>query len=228
MSYKLKVKSLPASGRLRVKKYKKLLKKYCTQVFDLGLVTGKSGNLSMRISPDSFLITATGKSKGEITDRDLVVCKINTDSADKRASSEWRLHRAIYRARKDAKAVFHSQPPFTTIIACAKNKKIKKDIIPEAVAYLKKIEIIPYCHAGGIELAKKVGAGALRADVLLLENHGAVSFGPSIDEAVLKSVTLEFLCKLTVLSRAAGIELNSIPQKMTYDFLRQLRVKGGV
>ncbi len=203
-----------------MKAEKTILKKYSKQVFDLGLVTGKSGNLSMRISPDSFLITATGKSKGEITDRDLVICKINKDSADKRASSEWRLHRAIYRARKDANAVFHSQPAFTTIIACAKNKKIKKDLIPETIAYLKKIEIIPYCHAGGIELAKKVGAGALKADFLLLENHGAVSFGASIEEAVLKTVTFEFLCKLTVLSRAAGIELKSIPKRKADEFLK--------
>ena len=205
-----------------VSNIKALLKKHSKRAFNLGLVRGSSGNMSIRADADSFFITATGKSLGDITGRDLVLCRTGKDPANKNASMEWRLHSEVYRSRKDANAVFHSQPPYSTLIACAKDKKIKTSLIPESVAYLKKIEVVHYCHAGSIELAKKCGEGAKKADVLLLENHGVVTFGSCIEGAVNKTLTFEFLCKLTVLSRAANIELKLISPSQTSEFLKLL------
>ena len=108
-----------------VKKIKALLANHSKRAFNLGLVWGTSGNMSMRVDVDSFFITATGKSLGNITGKDLVLCRIDEGSANKNASMEWRLHSEIYRNRRDAYAVFHSQPQYSTLIACAKGKKIK-------------------------------------------------------------------------------------------------------
>jgi L-fuculose-phosphate aldolase len=204
---------------------KSFLKKHSRRVFNLGLVWGTSGNMSVRADANTFFITAAGKSLGNITYKDLVLCRIGKDSADKRASLEWRLHSEVYRFRKDTNAVFHSQPPHSTLIACAKDKKIKTALIPETIAYLEKIEVIPYRHAGSIELAKKCGEGAKKADILLLENHGVVTFGTSIEEAVNKTLTFEFLCKLTVLSKTASMELKAIPARKAHEFLRLLGAK---
>lgn len=205
-----------------VNKINALLKKHSKRAFGLGLVWGTSGNMSIRADADRFFITATGKSLGDITGKDLVLCRIDKDSANKNASMEWRLHSEIYRNRRDANAVFHSQPPYSTLIACAKDKKIKTALIPEAIAYLGKIEVIPYRYAGGIELAKKCGESAKKADVLLLENHGVVTFGSSIEDAVNRTLTLEFLCRLSVLSKAANIELKEVSPRQTSEFLKLL------
>lgn len=208
----------------RADKIKALLVKHSKRVFQLGLVWGTSGNMSIRADADSFFITATGKSLGDITGKDIVHCRTDRDSANKKSSMEWRLHSEIYRNRKDAYAVFHSQPPYSTLIACAKNKKIKTALIPESVAYLEKIEVVPYRHAGSIELAKKCGESAKKADVLLLENHGVVTFGPCIEDAVNKTLTLEFLCRLIVLSKAANMELKEIPPRQAREFLNSYHV----
>ncbi len=193
-----------------VNKIKALLKKHSKRAFTLGLVWGTSGNMSIRADAGSFFITATGKGLETISGKDLVFCRTGKNSANKNASMEWRLHSEIYRNRKDAYAVFHSQPPFSTLIACAKDKKIRTALIPEAVAYLEGIKVVPYRHAGSIELAEKCGERARKADVLLLENHGVVAFGPSIEAAVNKTLTFEFLCRLIVLSKAANMELKAI------------------
>lgn len=198
------------------------IKQYSRQAFELGLVWGTSGNMSIRIDEDSFLITATGRSLQKITDKDLVVCKINKDSAPKRASMEFRLHREIYRIREDVNAILHSHPPFSTLIACAKDKKIRLEIIPETIAYIKNIQVIPYRHPGSIELARKAAEGATKADVLLLENHGVVSLGSSMEDVINKTLTLEFLCKLTLLSRAANIRLKPISPDKAGAFLKLL------
>jgi L-fuculose-phosphate aldolase len=204
---------------------KTLLIKHAKRAFNLGLVWGTSGNMSIRADANSFFITATGKSLEDITGKDIVLCGTDRDSADKNASMEWRLHSEIYLKRRDAYAVFHSQAPYSTLIACAKDKKIKTALIPESVACLDKIEVVPYCHAGSIELAKKCGEGAKRADVLLLENHGLVTFGTCIEDAVTKTLTFELLCRLTMLSKSANMELKEISPRQARDFLKLL---GGI
>jgi len=201
---------------------KALLKKYARHAFNLGLVWGTSGNMSARADAVSFFITASGKGLGDIAEKDLVLCRTDGNSTGRKASMEWRLHSAIYRNIKNAKAVFHSQAPYSTLIACAKSKKLKTAIIPETIAYLNKIEVVPYRHAGSPELAKKTGEYAKKADVLLLENHGVVTYGESIEEALNKTLTFEFLCRLTILSRGAGIELKEIPVRKAREFLRLL------
>ncbi len=178
--------------------------------------------MSIRADAESFFITATGKGLGDITVLDLIHCRTDKDSANKNASMEWRLHREIYRNRKDAYAVFHSQPLYSTLIACAEDKKIKTALIPESVAYLEKIEVVPYCHAGSIELAEKCGDSAKKADVLLLENHGVVTFGSSLENAVNKTLTFEFLCRLNTLSKAANMELKEIHPRQASEFVKLL------
>ncbi|MBI4682574.1 MAG: class II aldolase/adducin family protein [Nitrospirae bacterium] len=205
-----------------VNKIKALIIKHSKRAFSLGLVWGKSGNISIRADADSFFITATGKGLGDITGKDLVLCRTDKDSGNKNASMEWRLHSEIYRNRRDACAVFHSQPLYSTLIACATDKKIKTALIPETIAYFEKIEVVPYCHAGSIELAKKCGEGAKKADVLLLENHGVVTFGLCIEDAVNKTLTFEFLCRLNVLSKAANIELKEINPGQVREFLNMM------
>ena len=195
-----------------VNKIKTFLKENARHAYGLGLVWGTSGNMSMRKDAKSFFITASGKSLGDLTARDMVPCRIDNDKPNK-ASMEWKLHSEIYRNRSDVNAVFHSQPTYSTLIACAKDKKIDTSLIPESIAYLNKIEVVPYCHAGSIELAEKCGKGAKRADVLLLENHGVVALGSSLEDVINKTQTLEFLCRLIVLSRSAGMDLRSIPSR---------------
>jgi len=205
-----------------VNKIKALLQKHSKRAFGLGLVWGTSGNMSIRADAYSFYITATDKGLGDITAKDLVRCTIDKGPVSAKASMEWRLHSGIYRNRRDACAVFHSQPKYSTLIACARDKKIKTGLIPETIAYLKKIEVVPYRHAGSIELAKKCAEAARKADVLLLENHGVVTFGPSIEDAVNKTLTFEFLSRLMVLSKAADMELKEIPHSQAREFLKQL------
>lgn len=205
-----------------INKVKALLEKHARRAFNLGLVWGASGNMSIRADADRFFITPTGRSLENITGRDVVRCRIDTDTPDKNASMEWGLHSGIYRNRRDIYAVFHSQPPYSTLIACAKNRKIKTALIPEAIAYLGKIEVVPYRHAGSAELAEKCAEGAKKADLLLLENHGVVAFGVSIEEVVNKTLTFEFLCRLNILSKASGMEVKEISRRQASKFLKLL------
>lgn len=188
------------------------------------LIWGHSGNISAKTEPNAFLITTSGAELGALHDEDLVLCQIDKDSWDgtKHPSIERGLHRGIYRACKRAAAVVHSQPFYSTLVACS-DIEIRTDLFPEAMAYLGRVERVPYYHAGSYELAEATAAKAQASQVLLLENHGVVCWGSSLDAALLRTETLEFLCRLLVFSHTNGISLNFLGDDVMEDFGQHLR-----
>ena len=189
-----------------------------------GLVWRRSGNISARVEPNTCLISAGGSELGSLQDDDLVLCRVDKDSCEgaKKPSMELWLHRGVYRSCSDAMAIIHSQPLYSTLVSCS-DIAVRTDFLPEAMAYLGDVARVPYHHAGSRELAEATAAKAKKSQVLLLENHGVVCWGSSLDEALLKTETLEFVCRLLVLSRASGLALNLLGEDVAADFLRHLR-----
>jgi ribulose-5-phosphate 4-epimerase/fuculose-1-phosphate aldolase len=191
------------------------------------LVWGNSGNISMKSEPDAFFISAGGTNLGKLTDDDIICCGMDGGviNGKKRPSMETGMHRSIYGKCSDAAAVIHSQPFYSTLAACS-NLNIRTDILPEAMAYLGKIERVSYFHAGSSDLAKAVADKAKDSPVLLLENHGVVCWGTSLDDALLKTETLEFLCRLLVVSNSSDIDLNNLGENVMNDFISHLKSIG--
>lgn len=80
--------------------------------YDRGWMVGTAGNLSARLPDGSFWITASGRPKGQLTDRDFI--RMNLDGAiveqpvaDSRASAETSIHLAVYNSFPEAKACYH-------------------------------------------------------------------------------------------------------------------------
>jgi ribulose-5-phosphate 4-epimerase/fuculose-1-phosphate aldolase len=202
--------------------------KRCGRVLDeKGLVWGRSGNISVRVESNTFMISASGVDLGNLCEDDFVICHLhdNTSKGVKPPSIERGLHQAIYKVHQDAGGVIHSQPFYTTLVACS-SMAVEADLFPEAMAYLERIERVPYYHAGSDDLAQATADRASASYVLLLENHGAVCWGSDIDEALLRTQTLEFLCRLLVLSNASSITMSHLGEETMLSFLDHLNVIG--
>ncbi|UCE73147.1 MAG: class II aldolase/adducin family protein [Methanomassiliicoccales archaeon] len=199
---------------------------FCKNAFDNGLIWGNSGNLSHRLNENTFIITGSGAHLGKLKNEDFVTVNLEDDrtEGDFKPSIETRMHSEIYRGDKNVMAVFHSQPFFTTLISCS-DSEVDTKLIPESMAYLKKVGRIPYDHPGSAELAKRVSRSIKECDALILSNHGAICTGESLDEVRLKTETLEFLCRLIVISKIADIKLNYLSPSVKDDFLRHLERK---
>jgi L-fuculose-phosphate aldolase len=91
------------------------------------------------------------------------------------------------------------------------------------MAYLRSVERVPYYHAGSHDLAEATAAKAQASQALLLGNHGVVCWGSSLDATLLRTETLEFLCRLVVASYANGISLNYLGDDVMEDFGQHLR-----
>ena len=179
----------------------------CRKMADKGLVAGASGNVSEKTG-NSFCITASGMRLDSIRDEsDLLTCGIASGDIPEGASMETRMHRAIYRQNPDAGAVIHANPPFSTIFACAGELAVDTSLIPEGAL------LDPVCRVGAYlpgsdELAEAVGSASGKSNVLFLKNHGVVTVGGSLQEALNRMEYLELICRIIVTAKSAGLVLD--------------------
>ena len=170
-----------------------------------GLVPNKSGNVSRR-SPGGFLITPAGVPYGELQPEDLVELAADGSppATGRRASSEWRMHAAIYAARPDAGAIVHTHSPNATALACA-GRGIPPFHYMIALAG-GDIRCMPYATFGTPELAVTAVQGLAERRATLLGNHGVIAIGGSLHEAHGVALEVENLAGEYLAMLAAGLE----------------------
>jgi L-fuculose-phosphate aldolase len=188
-----------------------------------GLVWGNSGNISHRLNDDNFIISGSGAYLENLSENDFVTMNLQDEKWKGRGkpSIETKMHREIYKTKKDVNAVLHSQPFFTTLISCT-SLEIDINLFPESMAYLVKVDRVPYDHPGSSELAKSVSENIINCDILILSNHGAICAADCLENLILKTETLEMLCKMISLSKVGDMELKYLPQEIQDEFLRHL------
>ncbi|HSL29860.1 MAG TPA: class II aldolase/adducin family protein [Anaerolineales bacterium] len=183
------------------------------------LAWGNAGNISARLSPDSYLITASGTRLGELGDDDFVACSLDGPlSKNRKPSKETPMHRAIYEQRPEIGAVLHASPFYSTLVACS-DMQIPADLFIEDMYYLERVEHVGYFHAGSPELGEAVRAKARRANILFLDNHGVLVYDTSVQEALMSLQTLEFVCRMAIAALSAGLKLRALPASTVTDFL---------
>jgi L-fuculose-phosphate aldolase len=183
------------------------------------LAWGNAGNISARLDPDRYLITASGTRLGELASDDFVECSLDGSfSGNRKPSKETPMHRAIYEQRPEIGAVLHASPFYITLVACA-DIQVPGDLFIEDMYYLERIEHVAYFHAGSSELGAAVYEKARLANILFLDNHGVLVYDTSIREALMGLQTLEMVCRMVITARSAGFELRSLPAATVIDFL---------
>ena len=183
------------------------------------LAWGNAGNISARLSPNHYLITASGTHLGELEDDDFIECSLDGSiSGTRKPSKETPMHRAIYDQRPEIGAVLHASPFYSTLVACA-DVQVPADLFIEDMYYLERVEHVSYFHAGSRELGEAVRLKARHANILFLDNHGVLVYDTSIQEALMGLQTLEMVCRMAITARSAGLELRSLPASNVVDFL---------
>lgn len=176
------------------------------------LIAANDGNISVRLPDGRLICTPSGVSKGFLDPDDWVI----TNSAGEKMagrlqpSSELKMHVEVYGIRPDVKAVVHAHPPHATAFAVA-GLTLPQHVMPEIDVLLGKVALAPYCAPGTHELADGVATLAARGvNVVLLANHGATAWGPSLEEAWLRMESLDQCCEILLNARQVG-EWRTIP-----------------
>lgn len=161
------------------------------------------GNISCRTADGAFWVTPSGVSKGFMEEDALIKVDINGNILERRShrgvSSEIALHLAVYANRPDVNAVVHAHPPLSTAFACAR-MPLDKPVVNEAVLNLGTVPCAPFALPGTPELAEGVLPHLRGHGALLLANHGAVTWGDSMEQAFFRLETLEYYAKILMLT----------------------------
>ncbi|HHY66192.1 class II aldolase/adducin family protein [Kyrpidia sp.] len=176
------------------------------KMYASGLVKGTSGNVSARVPEEGYiLITPTGIPYEDMERDDIVLVDEHGAVVEgfRKPSSEVPMHTRVYRDHPWVQGIVHTHSLFATTFA------VLGETIP-AVHYLiasmgTTIPVASYATYGTEELA----AGASRTigpdhKGILLQNHGVLAAGTSLDEAYQNAATVEFLAELYYRTRSIG------------------------
>jgi len=170
----------------------------------LGLNSGTVGNFSLRQGA-GMLITPTGIVPEALEPAQMVAMALDGAWEGRwKPSSEWAIHARIYAARPDVAAVVHAHPDHAVALSA-----LRRPIPPfhYMVAGFGGDELpcAPYACFGSVELAVAV-AGTLggRYHGCLMANHGIVTTGASLGQALSRAAKLETLARQYLLARQAG------------------------
>ncbi|MFH0803364.1 MAG: class II aldolase/adducin family protein [bacterium] len=172
-----------------------------------GFFAGTSGNVSVRLGEGEFLITPSGVSKEHLRPNQLIRMNLEGQKIEGElaASSEYRMHRLIYRRRPDAVSVVHAHPPFCTGFASA-GIPLNSAVLPEAVLILGHIPLVEYGTPSTEEVPEKLDRCLKINQAFLLANHGALTLGKNVGEAAHRMETLELLARVVFVARTLGGE----------------------
>jgi len=167
--------------------------------YDRGLMTSNDGNISIRLDATRVLITAAGVCKGRMEAGDILIVDMNgapiISWKGLRPSSETPMHLEVYKQRPDIHAVIHAHPVYATTLTVA-NQTFPDDILPEVALTLKKVPITAYATPSSHQDAEVVRPLIRDHDALLLRQHGSLTVGPDLNQALIHLERLEHVAQV--------------------------------
>jgi L-fuculose-phosphate aldolase len=205
---------------------KKLIVEIGQRIWSRGYVAANDGNITVKLNDHELLTTPTGVSKGFMPVDMIIKCDWNgkplSSNPGYRPSSEVKMHLDVYKERPDIGAVVHAHPPYATSFAVA-GIPLNKCVLPEAIIVMGAVPTAPYGLPSSMEIPDRVRPFIKTSDVILLENHGALTLGTDLINAYHKMETLEHTASIVWKAIQLG-NLNVLPTGER-DRLMELREK---
>ncbi|HVN55285.1 MAG TPA: class II aldolase/adducin family protein [Anaerolineaceae bacterium] len=186
--------------------------------YQSGLMVSNDGNISVRLPDGNILITPSGVSKGRIQPGELLVIdpegNLVRPAADPalRPTSEQPMHLEVYRQRPDVRAVIHTHLIFANALAISRGQ-IRMDVIPEAAMSFGSVPITGFSMPSSTQNAEAIRGLVGAHDVILIRNHGSLTLGRDLDEALIRLERLEHVAKTLTFAELLG-GVNPLPAEL--------------
>lgn len=167
------------------------LSRYGVKIAQAHLVAGAGGNISAR-EGDIVWMKPSGFAMDDLAPADFCGLDLETGKqvkGDKRPTSEASMHLAIYRARPEVMAIFHTHSPWASGVISS--GATLKPMFAEFICDLGRVGTIPYVTPTTQDLADAAGAKARKSDTILMVNHGVLALGVNMKQAYYRCVVVE-------------------------------------
>lgn len=179
----------------------------CRRMSGSGLVTGTAGNVSVRAAEAEVLVSPSGLAYGAMTGEEIAL--VDLDGRHLRGplspSVETRMHTGIYRSRPEVGAIVHTHARYCTTLACLAREIPPLHYMLAALSEEGRIPVAPYATHGTEGLARHATrALGGKHSACLLQNHGAITVGSTLEEAYSRAELLEEMAELYCRASALG------------------------
>lgn len=166
------------------------------RLVDEHLIGGNFGNMSVKVE-NGMYITHTGSYLD--MPGDLVFVPMQGDVPPD-ASSEYRVHREVYR-RTRHRAIVHAHPPHAVAASLVIDKIVSRD--SEGEMLCPAIAVV-HGRPGTDELAQNVADALCLTNLVIARGHGTFAAGKTLDEAYLCTSLAEHTCQVLALIEHFG------------------------
>lgn len=196
----------------------------CRQGY-FGSLLSAGGNVSLRIPGQSVLvITPSGEPYMDLVPEKICVVDFDLTCIDGELppSVETAMHVGIYRIRADVGAVVHTHQAYASVFALI-NQPIPALFDEVALSIGETVEVVPYALSGSPELAENVRRAVVnQCNCFIMQNHGALNLGKSLDKAWKNAELLEKTAQAYYRALTTGKPVTTLPQE-TLHRLREPR-----
>ncbi|QOV39234.1 class II aldolase/adducin family protein [Streptomyces ferrugineus] len=190
-----------------------------------GLVVGTSGNVSVRVG-ETVLVTPSGVPYDRLSAED--VTGVDLDGRQVLGAlvptSELPMHLAIYRAT-DAGAVVHTHAVHATAVSTLVTGLPLIHYMAAALGG--PVRVAPYATYGTRELAENMLQALTDRTACLLQNHGTIAYGTTLDQAYDRTAQLEWMCRVWLTaSSVPGLAPSLLSEEQVAEVGERLRGYG--
>ena len=175
------------------------------RIYRSRMTTTSGGNLSIREENGDIWITPARVDKGSLRRDDIILVRADGSTDGKhRPSSELPFHQAIYAARPDVRAIVHAHP--VALVAFSICRRVPDTrLLHQSWRICGEVGFAPYALPGSPALGQNIAQTFARGfDCVVLENHGVVTAGGSLQQAFERFETLEFAAKTMIKASQLG------------------------
>ena len=174
------------------------------RIYTKGFAAANDGNITVRVAENEILCTPTLHCKGFLKPEDISLIDMTGKQLAGRRSDE----RGALAPGDLSPAAGHKEcgalPSAPCLCVCDCPRADPQCILPEVEVFLGDVPITKYETPGGQAFADTIAPFVKKTNIILLANHGTVSYGNDVERAYWWTEILDAYCRMLLLSKQLG------------------------
>ena len=172
---------------------------------EYNLIALSGGNVSSRMPDNKILVTPSGMAYDGMVADDIVVMDIdgNIIEGTRRPSVDSIALLHVYKNMERVNAIIHTHQVYATAVGMVYDK------VPNAVTTLAnacagEVNVAPFSSAASLAMGEETVDNIGDSNAVILKNHGVITVGKTIKEALYAAVYLEDAVKTLFIAKSMG------------------------
>lgn len=184
---------------------KKEIIKTALMLKEYRLISLSGGNVSIRTESNHILITPSGMMYETMIPDDIVALDLSGSIVEgtRRVSVDVNAILYIYNNISETNAIIHTHQPYATAVGLVE-KELPAAVTTLPNATLGPVSVAPYSSAASLEMGIHTVKYINNKRAVILKNHGVITIGKTLKEALYAAVYLEDAAKTYILAKSIG------------------------